>query len=173
MVICRNDRVGTWSQSNIDTNSPLAYFLSLIHIYCRGPAPVVAAEVLPPAPISPGFPVPLPAVPDGRCAGCVRYHQCCAAGWQRARRLSLIHISFATQRQHTAYFSRTSERFTVITSLRLQAKNVIDVYKRQSQNCSTLNTELNTVGALIGPTAPPTPIDVFLLSTPPAFNAWQ
>lgn len=28
-------------------------------------------------------------MPDGRFAGCVRYHQCCAAGWQRARRYTL------------------------------------------------------------------------------------
>lgn len=30
MVICRNERVGTWSQSKIETNSPVAYFNALL-----------------------------------------------------------------------------------------------------------------------------------------------
>lgn len=29
-AVSRNDRVGTWSQSKIDTNSPLAYFSALL-----------------------------------------------------------------------------------------------------------------------------------------------
>ena len=44
---------------------------------------------------------------------------------------------------------------------------------RPSQNCATLNTALNTVGALRGPFCQPWPIEVSRLSSPPMPRLWQ
>src|SRR5438045_8574910 len=44
---------------------------------------------------------------------------------------------------------------------------------RPSQNCRKLRLLLNTVGALIGPLAPPMPIEDGRPSTPPLDRLWQ